>query len=128
MSSRVDYEAELAVVIKKKCKDVSIHTAHDYICLLYTSGVIKVKDSSKLLGFLSSRFFGFPSDRLRLIGVIGDKGKTTVVHMLEGILTMGGLEVGFCSSLVNKAGDYYSPPLVDEPVSYTHLDVYKRQL
>ncbi len=31
MSSRVDYEAELAVVIKKKCKDVSIHTAHDYI-------------------------------------------------------------------------------------------------
>ncbi|MGI6113367.1 MAG: Mur ligase family protein [Mahellales bacterium] len=79
-------------------------------------GVIKVKDSSKLLGFLSSRFFGFPSDRLMLIGVIGDKGKTTVVHMLEGILTMGGLEVGFCSSLVNKAGDYYSPPLVDEPL------------
>jgi UDP-N-acetylmuramoyl-L-alanyl-D-glutamate--2,6-diaminopimelate ligase len=39
---------------------------------------IQVKDSSKTLGKLASNFYGNPSEKLKLIGVTGTNGKTSV--------------------------------------------------
>ncbi len=43
---------------------------------------IKVKDSAKALGHLASNFYGNPSQKLKLIGVTGTNGKTSVSTLL----------------------------------------------
>ncbi|MHB8392697.1 MAG: UDP-N-acetylmuramoyl-L-alanyl-D-glutamate--2,6-diaminopimelate ligase, partial [Acidobacteriaceae bacterium] len=53
-----------------------------------------VKNSRRALAFLSEQAFGFPSTKLRLIGVTGTNGKTTVTHLLRQLLAAQGETVG----------------------------------
>ena len=52
---------------------------------------IVVKDSRSALARLSSRFFGEPSSKMKLIGVTGTNGKTTITYLLESIFKEAGL-------------------------------------
>ena len=45
---------------------------------------IKVKNSSYALGVIASNFYDNPSDKLKLIGVTGTNGKTTIVFTYWG--------------------------------------------
>ena len=38
---------------------------------------VRVEDSRRALGLLGSRFYGDPSNRIRMIGITGTNGKTT---------------------------------------------------
>lgn len=51
------------------------------------------------LAFLAALFYGFPSRKLKVIGVTGTNGKTTVVHLLGHILRESGFRVASVSSL-----------------------------
>ena len=42
----------------------------------------------------SAAFYGYPADKLTMIGVTGTNGKTTVTHIIAGILTEAGHTVG----------------------------------
>src|SRR3989344_5862101 len=57
------------------------------------------------LSFFAAIFYGFPSRRIRVIGVTGTKGKTTVVELIHKILTEAGFGVSSASSLSFRAGD-----------------------
>jgi UDP-N-acetylmuramoyl-L-alanyl-D-glutamate--2,6-diaminopimelate ligase len=50
-----------------------------------------VADTRAALGPLAARVHGEPSRRLRLVGVTGTNGKTTVTHLLESIAGAAGL-------------------------------------
>lgn len=47
---------------------------------------LRVSDSRETLAELLNRFYDYPSKKLRLIGVTGTNGKTTVVHLLNYLL------------------------------------------
>lgn len=49
--------------------------------------------------FLGAVIYGFPSQKLKVIGVTGTNGKTTVVHMATEILEKAGYKVASISSL-----------------------------
>jgi len=52
------------------------------------SHVVKVvvPDSRYALGILANRFYNYPSQKLKLIGVTGTNGKTTTTHIIESIM------------------------------------------
>jgi len=58
-----------------------------------------------LLAWVAAFFYAFPSKKLKIIGVTGTNGKSTVVHLLAAILEEAGEKVASVSSLrfrINK--------------------------
>ncbi len=51
---------------------------------------IQVEDSRKVLADLAARFYGEPSLKMRVIGITGTNGKTSVTFLLESILKAAG--------------------------------------
>ena len=60
---------------------------------------IIVKDSRNALSYISSAFYGHPSERLKVIAVTGTNGKTTTAHMLRSILETDGKKTGVIGTL-----------------------------
>lgn len=63
---------------------------------------VKVKDTSYALGNIASNFYDNPSEQLKLVGVTGTNGKTTVVTLLHKLFMALGYKTGLLSTVVNK--------------------------
>jgi len=50
----------------------------------------QVADAREAFALASANFFGRPSDRLKVVGITGTKGKTTITYVLEEILKAAG--------------------------------------
>lgn len=70
---------------------------------------IKVKDSSKALGHLASNFYGNPSEQLKLIGVTGTNGKTSVSTLLFDVFTNLGYPSALLSTVEIRIGEEIIP-------------------
>lgn len=57
-----------------------------------------------VLAFLGAVVFGFPSRKLRVVGVTGTKGKSTTIEMIDRILEEAGFRVASISSVRFKIG------------------------
>lgn len=53
--------------------------------------VITVENSRRALASVSHAFYGFPSEKMCVIGITGTKGKTSVAHILSSILNENGI-------------------------------------
>lgn len=76
---------------------------HEGVVYLTTS------DSNRMLGEVSSVFFGYPSRQLQLVGITGTNGKTTTVTLLHSLFRQHGEHVGLLSTIVNKIDDMVVP-------------------
>jgi UDP-N-acetylmuramoyl-L-alanyl-D-glutamate--2,6-diaminopimelate ligase len=65
---------------------------------------IKVSNSAESLAYLASNFYGVPSEKIKVIGVTGTNGKTSIVTMLFELFTNLGYNCGMLSTVVNKIG------------------------
>jgi len=54
---------------------------------------------------ISCNFFENPSQKFKLIGITGTKGKTTTTYMIKSILEQSGLKVGIIGTIEAKLGD-----------------------
>lgn len=70
---------------------------------------VKVKDSSKTLGQLASNFYGNPSEKLKLIGVTGTNGKTSVSTLLFDVFKNLGYDSALLSTVEIRIGDQVLP-------------------
>lgn len=66
---------------------------------------IQVDDTAFALGISASNFFGNPSKKLRLVGVTGTNGKTTIATLLYKLFRKLGYEAGLLSTVQNQVGD-----------------------
>ena len=62
---------------------------------------IKTGDSAKALGLAASNFFGNPSRSLKLVGVTGTNGKTTIASLLYRMFLKLGYKCGLFSTVCN---------------------------
>lgn len=60
---------------------------------------VKVDDSSAALAIMASNFYGNPSDNLKLVGVTGTNGKTTIASLLYQLFKKAGYKVGLLSTV-----------------------------
>jgi UDP-N-acetylmuramoyl-L-alanyl-D-glutamate--2,6-diaminopimelate ligase len=58
-----------------------------------------------LLAFFSAILYGFPSRKIKLIGVTGTNGKTTTTEMIASILEAAGYKVALLNSVRFKIGE-----------------------
>ncbi len=73
---------------------------------------IQVENSAIAAGFLSHNFYEEPSLKLKLVGVTGTNGKTTVATLLWKLFTALGYKCGLMSTVQNQIGN--------EIISATH--------
>ena len=64
--------------------------------------VLRMPSTRTGLAELSAEFYGRPSRRLKLAGVTGTDGKTTVTHMAEHVLQAAGIVAGAMSTVAFK--------------------------
>lgn len=70
---------------------------------------VRVANSSVALGFLASQWFWNPSQKLKLIGVTGTNGKTTIATLIYEMARLNGCKAGLLSTVVNKIDDEEIP-------------------
>ncbi len=73
---------------------------------------VQVRNSSDSLGQIASNFYDNPSEELKLIGVTGTNGKTTIAKLLYDLFSLLGYSTGLLSTIENK--------IVDKIISATH--------
>ncbi len=59
---------------------------------------IRVDDSRRAAAHLAAEFYGHPSRFLKLVGVTGTNGKTTVAYMMDSIWQAGGASTGLITT------------------------------
>ncbi len=69
----------------------------------------RVEDSRKALGFLGSRFYADPSNRIRMIGVTGTNGKTTTTYVCKALLEALDRQVGLIGTVGYQIGPTTMP-------------------
>jgi len=60
---------------------------------------VKVEDSAEVLGLAASSFYNHPSEKLKVIGVTGTNGKTTIATLLHRVFTEAGYSSGLLSTV-----------------------------
>ena len=60
---------------------------------------VEVKNASRALAFMASNFYEMPSENLKLVGVTGTNGKTTVATLLYQLFKKAGFKVGLLSTV-----------------------------
>ncbi len=68
-----------------------------------------VDNTAKALGFAASEFYGRPSEKLRLIGVTGTNGKTTIATLLYRLFFNSGYPCGLLSTIENRINNVVVP-------------------
>lgn len=70
---------------------------------------VQVQNTTVLVGKLAARFFGEPSTFMKVIGVTGTNGKTTIATLLYKLFTSRGYTCGLISTVENKIGEISIP-------------------
>ena len=60
---------------------------------------IQVKDTNNALAFMAANYFGNPSQNLKLVGITGTNGKTTIASLLYQLFKKAGFKVGLLSTV-----------------------------
>lgn len=73
----------------------------DILPSLIITGVtyIQVKDTNSALAFLASNYYQNPSANLKLVGITGTNGKTTIASLLYQLFKKAGYKVGLISTV-----------------------------
>lgn len=66
---------------------------------------IQVENSRRALAAISAKFYNYPAEKLKLAGVTGTSGKTTVAHLIGRMLRGLGASAGIIGTIENTINE-----------------------
>ena len=131
----LEFEADGLAFDSRKVKDKFVFFAisgthvngHDYIQRAIDAGAkaiicenkpeiliegicyVKVADSAKALGIAASAYYNYPSRKMKLVGVTGTNGKTTIASLLQKLALDLGFRAGLISTISYKINEQEFP-------------------
>ncbi len=88
---------------------------------------VQVLDSKSALAIMAANFYDNPSESLKLIGITGTNGKTTISTLLFNLCKNAGFEVGLLSTVNIRIGDIEYSATHTTPDSLT-INKYLREM
>ena len=80
---------------------------------------LKVADTHQAMASMARNFFDAPSEKLKLVGVTGTNGKTTIATLLYHTAKLLGYKAGLCSTMANYVDDLKLETRLTTPDSIT---------
>ena len=105
--TQVDGHDFIGKAIESNCKVVVCERMPETICDDVTYYI--VDNSAEALGYAASEFYGRPSEKLRLVGVTGTNGKTTIATLLYRLFYNAGYPCGLLSTIENRINNIVVP-------------------
>lgn len=96
------------------------------ISVIGEATIIKVPDTREALATISANWFGNPSAGMKLIGITGTKGKTTITYMIRSVLEKNGSTVGLIGTVANCIGNEKIPARRTTPESYDLQEMFEK--
>ncbi len=88
--------------------------------------VIKVEDTRAALAHMAAAWFGYPAEKMKIIGITGTKGKTTTTYLVKSILENAGYKVGLIGTIETIIGEEHIPAANTTPESYLLQQYFAR--
>ncbi|WP_368646338.1 Mur ligase family protein [Alkalibacterium putridalgicola] len=76
-----------------------------------------VADGRRALALVSDCFYGRPSQNMRIFGVTGTNGKTTITYMTDAVFRANDLATGLIGTILVKFSDVTVPAVLTTPES-----------
>ncbi len=123
---KVDGHTFIPKAIEGGCRAIACEVMPDSIpddC-----AIILVPDTHQALGRLASAFYGNPSHSLKLVGVTGTNGKTTIATLLYRLTTALGHKSGLFSTVANYVGTERTTAMQTTPDAITLQKTMRRMV
>jgi UDP-N-acetylmuramoyl-L-alanyl-D-glutamate--2,6-diaminopimelate ligase len=97
--------------IDKSIESGAVAVIGETMPLLAKEGIvyIQVENSAAAAGYMAHNFFGHPSEKMKVVGVTGTNGKTTIATLLYKLFTSLGYTCGLLSTVQNQIGGRVVP-------------------
>jgi UDP-N-acetylmuramoyl-L-alanyl-D-glutamate--2,6-diaminopimelate ligase len=97
--------------IAKAVEQGAIAVVYEEMTFAKRVGVVyvQVENSAAAAGYIAHNFFGQPSAKMKVVGVTGTNGKTTIVTLLYKLFTSLGYKCGLISTVENHIADKIVP-------------------
>lgn len=91
---------------------------------IIVSGItyIKVNDTNKAMAYMATNYFDNPSQKLKLIGITGTNGKTTIASLLFQLFQKAGFKTGLLSTvkIVVDTNEFKATHTTPDSISINH--------
>ena len=116
--------------IEKAIAGGAVAIIAEYLPEERTDGVVyvEVENSAAAAGYMAHNFFGRPSEKLKLVGVTGTNGKTTIATLLYKLFTRLGYQCGLISTVENRIAGKAVPATHTTPDAVSLNSLLKQML
>lgn len=136
--ARFDTHSIIPDIIKKGVKVIIVDKDSEYVAegshsptvgASCTSPLILAVENTRIaLAIISANYFDNPSDKLKIIGITGTKGKTTTAFMIRNILMEAGHKVGMIGTIGIFYGDTHIITDNTTPESFILQEYFRKML
>lgn len=89
---------------------------------------VQVENSAAASGYMAHNFYGQPSEKLKLVGVTGTNGKTTIATLLFKLFSGLGYQCGLLSTVENHIGSEIIPATHTTPDAISLNELLKKMV
>jgi len=102
-------ESFIEEAVSRGAKAIIVHSSWFMVHGMGNRVIIKVKDTRRALANLAAKFYNQPSKDIKVIGVTGTNGKTTITYLVEHILSEAGFNPAVMGTVNYRFGGKVLP-------------------